>query len=107
MARKTLKKVGKEKMIVKLYKQILKRKKDEFMQTTREELIYLSKNNPKLFWQELQPRKKQIENNITTNQWFEYVRQLYEKESEAESPLGSKQIQISSQYRKWRMELRS
>ena len=49
------------------------------MQTTREELIYLGKNNPKLFWQELQPRKKEIENNITANQWFEYARQLYEK----------------------------
>jgi len=71
-------------MNVKLSKQILKRKKDEFMQTRREELIYLSKNNPKLFWKELQPRKKQIENNITANQWFEYARQLYEKESEEE-----------------------
>ena len=60
-------------MNVKLYKQILKRKNDEFMQTRREELIYLSKNNPKLFWQELQPRKKQIDNNITANQWFEYA----------------------------------
>ena len=56
------------------------------MQTRREELIYLSKNNPKLLWQELQPRKKQIENNIIANQWFEYARQLYEKESEVESP---------------------
>jgi len=34
-----MKKVGKEKMNVKLYKQILKKKKDEFMQTRREELI--------------------------------------------------------------------
>ena len=76
------------KMNVKLYKQILKRKKDEFMQTRREELIYLGKNNPKLFWQEIQPRKKKIENNITSNQWFEYARQLYEKESEAEPPPG-------------------
>ena len=85
MAR-TLKKVGKEKMNVKLYKQILKRKKDEFMQTRIEELVYLSKNNPNIFWQELQPRKKQIENNITGNQWFDYARQLYEKESEEEPP---------------------
>ena len=68
MARRTLKKARKEKMNVKLYKQILKEKKDEFMQTRRVELIYLRKNNPKLFWQELQPRKKQIENNITANQ---------------------------------------
>ena len=79
MERRTLKKTGKEKMNVKLYKQILKRKKDEFMQTRREELICLSKNNPKLFWQELRPRKKQIENYITAQQWFEYAKKLYEK----------------------------
>ena len=60
-------------MNVKLYKQILKRRKDEFMQTRQEELIYLGKNNPKLFWQELQQRKKQIENNIIANQWFDYA----------------------------------
>ena len=77
------------------------------MQTRREELIYLRKNNSKLFWQELQPRKKQIENNITTNQWFEYARQLHEKEFEVEPPLGSRQLQISSRYRRWIMELRS
>jgi len=35
---------------------------------------------------ELQPRKKQIENNIIVNQWFDYARQLYEKESEEEPP---------------------
>ena len=86
MARKTLKKENVEKMNVKLYKHILRKKKDEFMQTRREELIYLGKNNLKLFWQELQPRKKQIENNITSNQWFECARQLYEKEYEAQSP---------------------
>ena len=56
------------------------------MQTRREELIYLGKNNPKFFWQEIQPRKKQIENSITTNQLFDYARQLYEKESEVEPP---------------------
>lgn len=56
------------------------------MQTRREELIYLGKNNSGLFQQELQPRKKQIENNIIAKQWFEYARQLYEKESEAEPP---------------------
>jgi len=42
---------------------------------------------PKLLWQALQPMKKQIENNITANQWFEYAKSLYEKEFEAESPL--------------------
>ena len=57
-----------------------------FLQTRREELIYLGKNNPKLFWHEIQLRKKQIKNNITTNQWFEYARQLYEKESKVEPP---------------------
>ena len=56
------------------------------MQTRREELIYLGKTHPKCFWQELQPRKKQIKNNITVNQWFDYERQLYEKESEDEPP---------------------
>ena len=49
-------------------------------------MIYLGKNNPKLFWHELQPRKKQFENNITANQWFDYARQLYEKELEVEPP---------------------
>ena len=58
------------------------------MQTRREELIYLGKNNPKNFWKKLQPMKKQIENNIIANQWFENARQLYEKESEVEPPSG-------------------
>lgn len=35
MGRRTLKNAGKEKMNVKLYKHILKRKKDEFMRTRR------------------------------------------------------------------------
>ena len=86
MARRTLKKEGEGKMNVKLYKQILKKKKYEFMQTRWEELIYLGKNNPKHFLQELQPRKKQFENNITANQWFDYARKLYEKELEVEPP---------------------
>ena len=45
-----MKNTCKEKMNVKLYKKILKRKKDEFMQISPEELIYLGKNNPKLLW---------------------------------------------------------
>jgi len=49
------------------------------MKKRREEFIYLRKNIRKLFLQELQPRKKQIENNTTTNQWFEYARKHYEK----------------------------
>ena len=40
MARRTLKKAGKEKMNLKLYKHILKRKKDEFMQTRRRVNIF-------------------------------------------------------------------
>ena len=67
MARRTLKKEGEGQMDVKLYKQILKKKKYEFMQTRREELIYLGKNNPKIFWRALQPGKKKFENNITVN----------------------------------------
>ena len=34
------------------------------MVSRREELIFLGKNNPKLFWKELQASKKQTENNI-------------------------------------------
>ena len=67
MPRRTLKKEGEEKTNVKLYKKIIKRKKYEFMQTRRERLIYLGKNNTKKIWQELQQRKKQFENNITAN----------------------------------------
>jgi hypothetical protein len=50
------------------------------MISRREELIFLGKNNPKLFWKELQTRKKQNENNITAYQWFEYAKQLYEQD---------------------------
>jgi hypothetical protein len=48
------------------------------MVSRREELIFLGKNNPKLFWKELQPKKVQTENNITASKWFDYARQLYE-----------------------------
>lgn len=58
-----------------------------FVLILQNNIIYLSKNNSKLLWQALQPMKKQIENNITANQWFEYAKSLYEKEFEAESPL--------------------
>ena len=74
------------------------------MQTRREELIYLGKNNPKRLWQALQPRKKQFENNITANQWFDYARKLYEKELEVEP---STHLQSFSQYMRWRQELKS
>ena len=56
------------------------------MISRREELIFLGKNNPKLFWKELQTRKKQTENNITAYQWFEYAKQLYEQDSKAGPP---------------------
>ena len=52
----------------------------------REELIFLGKNNPKLFWKELQASKNQTENNITANQWLEYARQLYEQNLKVEPP---------------------
>ena len=58
------------------------------MVSRREELIFLGKNNPKLFWKELQQRKMQIENNITTSKWFDYARQLYEQDRKVDpSPL--------------------
>ena len=62
----------------------MRKKKDDYKVSRREELIFLGKNNPKLFWKELQPRKKQTENNITTSQWFNYARQLYEQDSKVD-----------------------
>ena len=50
------------------------------------ELILLGRNNPKDFWKELQPKKKQTKNNITTPQWLNYARQLYEKKIKANNP---------------------
>ena len=79
-ARRNLRESNKTNLDIKAYKQILKNKKINFMFTRREELIFLGKNNPKLFWKELQPRKKQTENNITATQWFEYAKKLYEQE---------------------------
>ena len=38
---------------LKSYKQIIRKKKIDFMVSRREELILLGKNNPKLFWKEL------------------------------------------------------
>ena len=55
------------------------------MVSRREELIFLGKNNPKLFWKELQVSKKQTENNITVNQWLEYARKLYEQNPKVET----------------------
>jgi hypothetical protein len=46
---------------IKAYRQIVRKKKVDFMISRREELIFLGKNNPKLIWKELQMRKKQTE----------------------------------------------
>ena len=86
MARRKLRESNKTSLDIKMYQQILKQKKLNFMITRREELISLGKNNPKLFWKEQQSRKKQIENIITTTQWFEYAKKLYGREDEMNSP---------------------
>ena len=86
MAARTLKKEGEEKMNVRLYKHISNKKKYEFFETRREELIHLGKNKRFFFWQELQLWKKKIENNITSNQWFDYARKVYEKKLQVEPP---------------------
>ena len=76
-----------EKRDLKSYKQIIRKKKIDFMVSRRElEQIFLGKINPKLFWKELQASKKQIENNITTYQWLEYVRKLYERNPKVDPP---------------------
>ena len=85
---RTLKESNQKETDFKAYKQILRKKKVDFMISRREELIFLGKNNPKLFWKELQTIKKQIENNIIAYRWFEYAKQLYEQDPKAEPPLG-------------------
>jgi hypothetical protein len=84
--RKTLKESSHKEISIKTYKQIVRKKKVDFMISRREELIFLGKNNPKLFWKELQTRKKQTENNITTYQWFEYAKQFYEQDPKVNLP---------------------
>ena len=56
------------------------------MVSRREELIFLGKNNPKLFWKELQSKKIQTGNSITTSKWFDYARQLYEHDPKVDPP---------------------
>ena len=73
-----LKESNKDNIKLKTYKQLLSKKKVDFMVSRREELIFLGENNRKLFWKELQPKKIQIGNSITTSKWFDYARQLYE-----------------------------
>lgn len=78
-ARRMWKESNKDNIKLKSYKQLLSKKKAHFMVSRREELIFLGKNNPKLFWKELQPKKIQIGNNITASKWFDYTKQLYEQ----------------------------
>ena len=68
-ARRMWKESDKDNIKLKAYKKILRRKTTDFMVSRREELIFLGKNNPKLFWKELQPRMMQTENNISSSKW--------------------------------------
>ena len=85
-ARRMWKGSNKDNVKLKSYKQLLSKKKANFMVSRRDELIFLGKNNPKLFWKELQPKKIQIGNNITASKQFDYARQLYEKVPKVEPP---------------------
>ena len=85
-ARRMWKESNKDNIKLKAYKQLLSKKKVDFMVSRREELIFLGKNNPKLFWKELQPKKIQIGNNITASKWFDYARQLYEQVPKVDPP---------------------
>ena len=58
-AKRTLKESNHKEIDFKSYKRILRKKKANFMISRREELIFLGKNNRKLFRKELQTRKKQ------------------------------------------------
>ena len=53
LARRKLSDSNKTSLNIKVYKQIIKKEKTNFMITRREELISLGKINPKLFWIEL------------------------------------------------------
>ena len=75
-----------ERKILKNLQADYKEKKIDFMVSRREEIIFLGKNNPKLFWKELQVSKKKTENNITADQWLEYARQLCEQNPKVEPP---------------------
>jgi hypothetical protein len=85
-ARRRWKESNKDNIKLKAYQQIVRKKKVDFMVSRREELIFLGKNNPKLFWKELQPKKVQTENNITASKWFDYARQLYEQDPKVDPP---------------------
>ena len=84
---------NKDNIKLKAYKHILRKKKSDFMVSRREELIFLGKNNPKLFWKELQQRKIQTGNSITTSKWFDYARKIYEQDPD-HPPLGNTNIEL-------------
>jgi hypothetical protein len=84
--RKTLKESSHKEINIKAYKKIVRKKNVDFMISRRKELNFLGKNNLKLFWKELQMRKKQTENNITAYQWFEYAKQRYEQDPKVDPP---------------------
>jgi hypothetical protein len=48
-----LKESSQKEINIKSYKQFRRKKKDDFMISRREELIFLGKNNPKVFWKEI------------------------------------------------------
>lgn len=85
-ARRMWKELNKDNIKLKAYKKILRKKKANFLVSRREELIFLGKNNPKLFWKELQLRRMQTENNITASKWFDYARQLDEQDPKVDPP---------------------
>jgi hypothetical protein len=84
--RRRWKESNKDNIKVKAYKHIVRKKNVDFMVSRRENVIFLGKNNPKLFWKELQPKKVQTENNITASKWFDYARQLYEQDPKVDPP---------------------
>jgi len=55
---------------MKMYKNMIKIEKEMYVTSRKKELIYLGKLNPKIFWRELQQKKKQTDNNISATQWL-------------------------------------
>ena len=60
-ARRMWKESNNDNIKLKAYKQLLSKKMVGFMVSRREELIFLGKNNPKLFWKELQLKRYKLE----------------------------------------------
>jgi len=89
------KKSNKDNINLKTYKQLLRKKNIDLMVSRRDKLIFLGKNNPKLFWNELQPKKIQTGNSITTSKLFNYARQLYEQDPKGDpNPLVNTHIEL-------------